>query len=212
MKTTEHSFVAGLVKTTMAAPVAGPHAANTHAAARIRVARLEQVFSHIASTRMQGVPVLNPVLHVQAIGFEVLAAEAMPVLQGILITPWFMNLLLLPLVRDAVQSARMPGTKRNHLCGDQLFEFIAGFEDALGSYEACSLFSPMFEFADQSGAVATAAEVLKLLRAPAATDPASEVAAQPMAQKRTSTAQPDAATAPSRRGFLLGRSHPGAAP
>jgi hypothetical protein len=55
----------------------------------------------------------------------------------------------------------------------------------------------MFEFADQAGAVATASEVLKLLRVP----PAETVAAEPAVPQ-----------VPSRRGFLLGRVRPGAAP
>jgi hypothetical protein len=50
----------------------------------------------------------------------------------------------------------------------------------------------MFEFADQAGALATASEILKLLHAPPA-------AASPLA-------------VPSRRGFLLGRTRPDAAP
>jgi [NiFe] hydrogenase assembly HybE family chaperone len=169
-----------------------------NAAARGRVAHLELVFSQIASTRMHGVPVLNPMLHVQALGFEVQGEEDAPLLQGILITPWFMNLLRLPLASDAAERVPAPGSKRKHLCGGQLFEFIAGYEDALGGYEACSLFSPMFEFADHAGAVATAAEVLKLLRTPTAA-----AASAPTG--------PDA-TVPSRRGFLLGRLGPGAAP
>jgi [NiFe] hydrogenase assembly HybE family chaperone len=38
-----------------------------------------------------------------------------------------------------------------------VFEFIAGREDTLGEYLTCSLFSPMFEFADHETARLTAA-------------------------------------------------------
>ena len=59
-----------------------------------RVQTLEQVFAHIAATRMQGVPVQNPALRVQAVGF---APQADPDggewLLGVLVTPWFMNLV-----------------------------------------------------------------------------------------------------------------------
>ena len=162
------------------------------AAVLARVTRLEQVFTDIATTRMRDVPVLNTALGVQAVGFELLAGEEAPVLLGILVTPWFMNLLRLPLLPDAATTAPEPGSKRRHVCGEQLFEFIAAHEEALGHFEACSLFSPMFEFADQAGALATASELLKLLRAPPAP-------VQPPV---------DAPAVPSRRGFLLGRARP----
>ena len=178
-----------------------------------RVTQLEQVFAHIGATRMQGVPVLNQALRVQAVGFERVAEGDAQVLQGILITPWFMNLLRVPLRSDA-SIALGPGSKRSHVCGGQLFEFIAGQEDALGCFEACSLFSPMFEFADQAGTVSTATEILKLLRTPPAESapvkPAAPVAVAVAAAITVSHA--DAPSVPSRRGFLLGRTRPGAAP
>jgi [NiFe] hydrogenase assembly HybE family chaperone len=172
-----------------------------NATAHARVTQLVQVFAHIGATRMQGVPVLNTALHVQALGFEVITEGEAPVLLGILITPWFMNLLRLPLVSGAPACAPAPGSRRSHLCGEQLFEFIAAQEDALGSFEVCSLFSPMFEFADQAGAVSTATEILKLLRTP----PAERAPVR-------KAALADAPAVPSRRGFLLGRGRPGAAP
>jgi [NiFe] hydrogenase assembly HybE family chaperone len=168
------------------------HPAGPCAATLARVQQLEQVFAHIAATRMQGVPVRNAALQVQAIGFELLDDDV-PTLLGILITPWFMNLLRLPLLPHPA-AAVQPGSKQHHVCGEQTFEFIAAHEEALGCFEACSLFSPMFAFADQAGAVATANEIAKLLRAPPA-----------------NTAAPERAV-PSRRGFLLGRVRPGAAP
>lgn len=206
----------------------GPLGASSAIAAQVRVAQLERVFAHIGATRMHGVPVLNAALRVQALGFEVVAEGDAQVLQGILITPWFMNLLRLPLVPASPASAPVPGSKRSHLCGEQLFEFIAGQEEALGCFEACSLFSPMFEFADQTGAVSTATEILKLLRAPPArlapgpgpapARQASSPTRQPIASAATSPRAAEAfvpgsaPAVPSRRGFLLGRVRPGAAP
>ena len=184
-------------------------------AANTRVAQLEQVFAHIGATRMQGVPVLNAALRVQAVGFEVLSEAEAPVLLGILITPWFMNLLRLPLATGATAFVAEPGSKHMHVCGSQLFEFIAAQEEVLGHFEACSLFSPMFEFADQTGAVATATEVLKLLRTPpaeaATARPSSAPAAASTHEAARSTAPTVTPSVPSRRGFLFGRSRPGAA-
>lgn len=154
-----------------------------------RVQTLEQVFADIAATRMQGVPVLNPALRVQAVGFAPQAdPEGGEWLLGILVTPWFMNLVCLPLdLAQAGENVLGVGQKAKRQIGSETFELIGAHEDGLGAFACCSLFSPMFEFADHAAAVATACEVLNLLRTPAA---ASVV------------------EAPSRRGFLFGRGGP----
>lgn len=136
-----------------------------------RVAALEALFTRIAATRMQGVPVLNERLRVQAVGFETVGEGEAAV--GVLITPWFMNLVWLPLA-DASDTTAV-GATRERPVGDERFPFIGAHEEGFGASEACSLFSPMFEFADHAAAQATAEAVLaELRRAPApATVPAS---------------------------------------
>ncbi|MFO1328907.1 MAG: [NiFe]-hydrogenase assembly chaperone HybE [Rubrivivax sp.] len=145
-----------------------------------RVGRLAERFRDIAATRMQGVALCHPLLEVAAVGFEPVDQGRAAV--GVLITPWFMNLVRLPLATDDVQ---LPlGASRTHALGHERFDFIGAHEDGIGPFEACSLFSPMHDFTDQAAAIATAEAVLSLLRpAPA---PAAE--------------------APARRRFLLGRS------
>ncbi len=154
-----------------------------------RVTLLVQVFEQIARTRMAGVPVQNPALQVQAVDFlpgQTEGAEA-ALLTGVLITPWFMNLVRLPEhAHSPAASVLANGCKAQRRVGSGHFEFIGAWEDALGAFEACSLFSPMFEFADHAGALATATEVLRLLRTPL-----PGAAAAPVS--------------PGRRGFLLGR-------
>ena len=161
---------------------------NPHPADRLndRVAQLAALFMHIAHTRMSGVPVLNAALQVEALGFECLPAGGGDAAGlGILITPWFMNLVLLPLQRD--DSAAQVGRTHEALLAGQRFEFIGAHEAALGAFAACSLFSPMFEFADQPTARATALEVLAHLRR------------APIPAARTEPV-------PARRSFLFGRS------
>lgn len=158
-----------------------------------RVEQLQDVFRRIAATRMAGVPVCHPGLRVQAVGFERVPEEPGLAL-GVLVTPWFMNLVRLPL--DPTQPgalAERASARRVH--GGHVFEFLGAFEPELGPFESCSLFSPMAEFADQAAAVATAHEVLALLRTPA---PAPAPVAPP--------------PAPARRGFLFGRRGPEARP
>ena len=58
-----------------------------------RVGALVELYRHIAGTRMDGVPILHAGLSVRAIGFERVGSGAL----GILLTPWFMNLVWLPI-------------------------------------------------------------------------------------------------------------------
>jgi [NiFe] hydrogenase assembly HybE family chaperone len=54
--------------------------------------KLEQIFNKIHQEQMQGIPILNNMLKVQALGFQ----EYQGRIVGILITPWLMNLVMLP--------------------------------------------------------------------------------------------------------------------
>lgn len=128
--------------------------------------QLEALFRDIAASRMQGIPILNPALQVEAIGFQPWDGPQGRLWAGVLLTPWFMNLLLLPIDTDSLPPVPPGGEVVVALPGDAL-PFMAGHEDALGDYRLCSLFSPVLQFADQDSARATALEVLKLLFPPA---------------------------------------------
>ena len=174
--------------------------------AQARIHQLTQVFEHIAQTRMQGLGLLHPGLRVQALGFAEAHEPDGPVwLQGVLITPWFMNLVRLPLVRA---QALAPGVVAARRFATQQCDFIGAHEAALGGFEVCSLFSPMTEFADQTAAVLTGHEVLRQMSQ--AVEQASTPGAAPSSsslQALASTPGPasSASPQPSRRGFLLGR-------
>ncbi len=119
---------------------------------------LERVFNHIQHERMQDVPVLNELLQVEAVGFTSWQDHCL----GVLITPWFMNLMLLPNEGDEWDHLSV-GSKRTHLFPSGPYEFIAGYEEGIGYYQVCSLFSPVFQFVDQEAAVATAKAVMQAL-------------------------------------------------
>ncbi len=123
---------------------------------------LERVFMQIQAQRMDGVPVINPRLRVQAVGFHLRDGAFL----GVLITPWFMNLVLLPGKDDSWQKLAVGSTVHHHFPVGE-YDFIVGHEEGLGRYQSCSLFSPMFEFADMGAAVATAEAALEALLAPA---------------------------------------------
>ena len=183
-------------------------------AAQARVHLLTQVFEHIAQTRFQGLGLLHPALRVQAVGFaEVQEGPQHVCLQGVLITPWFMSLMRLPL--EARQGAGLrPGVSATRTFAAQRCDFIAAHEPLLGHFESCSLFSPMADFADQSAAVLTAHEVLRQMaisgatsaERPALASPSSELSAPAAAAKLNADAPtPNSAEPiPARRGFLLG--------
>lgn len=147
-----------------------------------RVQALEALFRHVERSRMADVPVLNRALQVEAVGFSAEPVEPGEALAavGVLLTPWFMNLVWLPL-----QSAEGDvGQVRERKVGTARFEFITASEPGFGAYEACSLASPMFEYASQAQARATANAVLAELRFVEVPVPVSAA----------------------RRGFLFGRS------
>jgi [NiFe] hydrogenase assembly HybE family chaperone len=156
-----------------------------------RVSALEALFRQIADTRMAGLPVVNPALRVEAVGFEACVPEPdlPPAASGVLVTPWFMNLVRLPLARE--DDMGRVGVSRRLALGRERFDFIGAHEAAIGTFDACSLFSPMFDFASQQAAIATARAVLARLR-----ESLPEVA-------EAGAEQP---SRPSRRGFLFGRS------
>ncbi|UAB77845.1 [NiFe]-hydrogenase assembly chaperone HybE [Erythrobacter sp. SCSIO 43205] len=112
--------------------------------------KVETVFNHIAETRMDGVPILNPALGVAMSEMQRFDAYH----TGILVTPWFMNLLLFPM--EAQASAMRVGQKRNIALPSGMYEAVWSHEDALGGYWSVSLFSPMFEFAEMDIAIETA--------------------------------------------------------
>lgn len=120
--------------------------------------RIESVFEAIALGRMRGLPVMNAALRVEAVGFQRWQEDWI----GVLLTPWFMNAMLLPGAEGAWAPVAV-GTVREHRLPSGSYAFIRGHEPGLGDYESCSLFSPMFEFETQEAARATARAALNAL-------------------------------------------------
>lgn len=151
-----------------------------------RMAALTAVFGTIAATRMQGLPLLHPDLSVEAVDFQICTdIDGEQAACGILITPWFMNLIWLPLQGQKVAAL---GQVREHRLAGLCFEFIGAEEIVFGQYEMCSLFSPMFEFVDQQAARATAQAILEQLRV-----------------DQTGVSCSVSPASPERRAFLFGR-------
>lgn len=121
---------------------------------------LEDVFRRIQRDRMAGLALLNPALAVEAVGFERRAG----CWGGVLITPWFMSWLLLPLAGGPWLPLAAGESRIMRFPAGPL-EFMGAFEPELGEYQSCSLFSPP-DFADQHGARLAALKVIGRLYAP----------------------------------------------
>lgn len=123
---------------------------------------LEDAFRHIAETRMRDVPILNLALQVEAVGFRPFQEGNL----GILITPWFMNLIWMPCVNSG--EVVVSGTTRSLELPSAEVDFLTAEDASIGAYLTCSLFSPMFEFSDMVQAREVADAVLEELFTPKA--------------------------------------------
>ncbi|MBS4095903.1 MAG: [NiFe]-hydrogenase assembly chaperone HybE [Sulfuricella sp.] len=124
-------------------------------------AELEALFRRVHTNEMAGMPVLNPALKVEALEFQRCSYGWL----GILITPWFMNLILLPATATAWVSLA-PGKQRSLIfpSGDYIFTLDHGVE--LGEFLSCQLFSPMYHFPDQETARTAAQAALAAVVGP----------------------------------------------
>jgi len=120
--------------------------------------KLIAVYENIYQHRMNDIPVCNHKLKVNVTDFIQLEFGYLTVL----VTPWFMNLVLLPVKQDEWNELEILSKQMHHFPSGR-YEFVVGKEDELGIYQSCSLFSPMFEFADLSAAIETAEIILKEL-------------------------------------------------
>jgi [NiFe] hydrogenase assembly HybE family chaperone len=154
----------------------------------LRVTALEDFYRQVQRERMQDIPLLNPALRVEAVGFQWATSDADPIAEGVLITPWFMSLVRLPAIVQAHQGR--VGCKQVRDFGGECFDFIGAHDPAIGYHETCALFSPMADFDSQTRAGDTAREVLAALRPQPAANPAPVPAPEPM---------------PARRAFFLAR-------
>ncbi|MDH3586007.1 MAG: [NiFe]-hydrogenase assembly chaperone HybE [Gammaproteobacteria bacterium] len=120
----------------------------------IKVADLVARYEGIYEERMQELPIVNSRLAVEAVGFDQWEDRDL----GVLITPWFMNLVLLP---KSDELAEVPqGTQIECRFPSGPCELTVYQDEALGSYLAAVLFRTVADFPDQETARAIAEEAL----------------------------------------------------
>lgn len=164
-----------------------------------RTAALVADFQEIFNAKMRDLPMVNHALHVQAVGFQPYEGGYL----GVLVAPWFLNLVFLP---PATRPGLPAGAKEVLPFASGDYEFLHNARDLVGPYMACSLFSPMGDFTSQLQAVEVARAVMaELFKADnrAETDRAADIRAlAEAAAAPPPLAEPDAA--PSRRKLITG--------
>ncbi|MFB2530750.1 [NiFe]-hydrogenase assembly chaperone HybE [Paracoccus sp. p3-h83] len=190
-----------------------PGAAALAEAAAIdaRTRALVADFRDIWHSTMRQVPMVNAALHVEAVAFALHQGRPL----GVLISPWFMNLVMLPAGGED-WSALTPGAKEVIDFPSGRYEFLHNTRPMTGGYKACSLFSPMGDFASQMQAVEVARAVMAALFDPAHRDEDTDRAATIRAAREAELAPPAEAEAalpeaPTRRAVLTGGLSRGAA-
>jgi [NiFe] hydrogenase assembly HybE family chaperone len=159
--------------------------------------RLVADFREVWHSRMRDLPMVNTALHVEAVGFRREGDRWL----GVLVAPWFMNLVLLP-GPDEDWSSLRPGEKEVIPFPSGEYEFLHNVRPMVGGYKACSLFSPMTEFASQLQAVEVARAVMAALF-DGANRAESDRAAEIRAAREAELAPPSAPEpAPSRRAII----------
>lgn len=124
---------------------------------------LVRAFQRIHREQMADVPIVNPALNVEASGFRMYEGHWL----GILISPWFMNLVRVP-GPEADWVSVQGETRQFQALPSGTYAFLGSEEPEVGEFQSCSLISPMGQFGDMEAARATATEVLAvLLQAPA---------------------------------------------
>ena len=134
-----------------------------------RVQALIEQFQRI-DAGMRDLPIYNDKIAIEAIGFRPFGDSD---LLGVMLTPWFMNMILLPIEPVPLNMAEigksvvieLPAGKRN---------FVVGGDETSGLYKAHSLHSPVLNFTLPGQACAEAKRLLLLLMTPAAAEPAAK--------------------------------------
>ncbi len=116
---------------------------------------LLQTFEQILQEKMQGIPILNNNLQVQTLGFQQFEGRIM----GIVITPWLMNLIILPNEEDDWSNLEL-GKKMSIKFPSISCKFMVNDIDGIGKCKTHSLYSPMHEFNSQDHVAKVAQDFL----------------------------------------------------
>lgn len=127
----------------------------------LRIRELVERFREIGESSMRDLPVYNTELEVEAVGFRPFEDQWI----GVLITPWFMNLLRIPKQPAPIDLAGIGRRSETTLPSGEC-ELMRGGDEVIGSYDSLSLHSPMSAFKTQEAAREEAIRRVKDLMSP----------------------------------------------
>ncbi len=116
------------------------------------VTRLANAYRR-AALKVKGMPIYNPTLAIEAVGFREHEGRRV----GVMVTPWFMNLAVLPAAEDLDRWKAGETVRLAFPSG--VYDFVVNELPDAGLVGNCSLFSTMSEFTDHEAAQLAAATV-----------------------------------------------------
>ena len=156
-----------------------------------RVQALIELFQRI-DAGMRDLPIYNDKIAIEATGFRPFGDGE---LLGVVLTPWFMNMITLPIEPVPMNMAEIGRTVSIELPAGKR-AFVVGGDGTIGLYKAHSLHSPVLNFTLPGQARAEAQRMLALLMTP------PPVSAEDVARNGSTAAGVD------RRALLFGRRNP----
>jgi [NiFe] hydrogenase assembly HybE family chaperone len=99
-----------------------------------------------AALKVKGLPIYNPTLAVEAVGFREHDGRHV----GVMVTPWFMNLTVLPSADDLKVWVSGGTTRLSFPSG--AYDFVVSDLHGAGLVGTCPLFATMLEFTDHEAA------------------------------------------------------------
>jgi [NiFe] hydrogenase assembly HybE family chaperone len=109
------------------------------------VLRLANAYRRVA-LNMKGLPIYNPTVAVEAVGFREYEGRH----AGVIVTPWFMNLTVLPSEAEVSVWANGGTVRLSFPSG--LYDLLVGEVPEFGLVATCPLFPLMNEFTDHEAA------------------------------------------------------------
>ncbi|MEG3619217.1 [NiFe]-hydrogenase assembly chaperone HybE [Magnetovibrio sp. PR-2] len=121
-------------------------------------ADVQKAFQAIYDNSLKGLPIENPVLEVEAIGFT----EHDGRIVGVITTPWLMTLLVFPRADEDWSNDKV-GTKKEFPFPAREYECLANEIEGVGPYYGYAIYSPMHEFEHHPHAQASATAFMEVL-------------------------------------------------
>jgi len=123
------------------------------------VQNLANAYRRVALS-MKGLPIYNPTIAVEAVGFVNRGGREV----GVMITPWFMNVTVLPSSADRDVWVAGASLRLSFPSGD--YDFVVSELPDVGLVASCSLFSLMSDFVDHEAAHLAAEAAARALHEP----------------------------------------------